>query len=183
MDKRLGTLIDSYRDEFVAKLQEWIRVPSVKGDPAEGAPFGPEIGRMMKLAMKTAEEMGFSVRAFDGYACDATLGDREDVLGVLGHLDVVPVGDGWERDPFGAEIADGRLVGRGTADDKGPAVAALFAMKAILDAGIPLSRKCRLILGCDEECGMEDLTYYEKKIGLPALGFSPDVNFQLINTE
>ena len=183
MDKRLGTLIDSYRDEFVAKLQEWIRVPSVKGDPAEGAPFGTEIGRMMKLAMKTAEEMGFSVRAFDGYACDATLGDREDVLGVLGHLDVVPVGDGWERDPFGAEIADGKIYGRGSNDDKGPTLAAMYAMKALKEAGIPLKRSIRLIMGGDEECGWECMRYYSAHAAMPEIGFSPDASFPLINTE
>ncbi len=75
------------------------------------------------------------------------------------------------------------MIGRGTSDDKGPGVAALFGMKAIMDAGIPLRRRCRLILGCDEECGMEDLKYYEKKVGLPDMGFSPDANFPLINTE
>lgn len=75
------------------------------------------------------------------------------------------------------------MIGRGTSDDKGPGVAAVFAMKAILNAGIPLRRRCRLILGCDEECGMQDLEYYEQKIGLPDRGFSPDANFPLINTE
>ena len=94
-----------------------------------------------------------------------------------------PRATGWTHDPYGAEIIDGRMIGRGTSDDKGPGVAALFGMKAIMDAGIPLRRRCRLILGCDEECGIEGLKYYEKKVGLPDMGFSPDANFPLINTE
>ena len=183
MDKKVYELIDSYRDEFVADLRRWIQVPSVKDAPAPGAPFGTEVRRMLDLAMADGERLGFPARNFDGYACDMTLGDAPETIAVLGHLDVVPEGDGWDHDPYGGEIIDGRLIGRGTSDDKGPGVAALFAMKAILDAGIPLRRRCRLILGCDEECGMQDLEYYEEKIGLPAMGFSPDANFPLINTE
>ena len=183
MNAKINELIESYREEFVSTLQQWVRVPSVKGEPAEGAPFGREIGRMMDLAMKTAADMGFAVRAFDGYACDATLGEAPDVLGVLGHLDVVPVGDGWERDPFGAELADGKIYGRGTNDDKGPVLAALFAMKALKEAGVPLKRSIRLILGGDEECDWECMHYYAAHARMPRIGFSPDASFPLINTE
>ena len=183
MDPKISALIDSYRDEFVQTLQEWVRVPSVKGEPAEGAPFGKDIARMMDLAMKTAEGMGFAVRAFDGYACDVTFGDRPEMLGVLGHLDVVPVGDGWIRPPFGAEIADGKIYGRGTNDDKGPTLAALFAMKALKEAGIPLRRSIRLIMGGDEECDWQDMAYYAARAEMPEIGFSPDASFPLINTE
>ena len=183
MEKRIEELIESYREEFVATLQEWVRVPSVKSAPTEGAPFGPEIGRMMDLAMKTAEDMGFAVRAFDGYACDATFGDAPEVLGVLGHLDVVPVGDGWIKPPFGAEIEDGKIYGRGTNDDKGPTLAALYAMKALKEAGIPLRRSIRLIMGGDEECDWECMHYYAEHAQMPEIGFSPDASFPLINTE
>ena len=78
MREKLNARVDSYRDEFVRTLQEWGRVPSVRSEPAEGAPFGKDVARMMDLAMHTAEEMGFAVRGFDGYACDATLGDRPE---------------------------------------------------------------------------------------------------------
>ncbi len=183
MDARIEKIIDGYRDEFTAVLQEWVRIPSVKGEAAQGAPFGKEIARMMDKARETAAGMGFAVRTFDGYACDATLGDREEVLGVLGHLDVVPAGDGWIRDPFGAEVADGRIWGRGTNDDKGPTLAALYAMKALKEAGIPLRRSIRLIMGGDEECGWECMEYYAKHAEMPEIGFSPDAAFPLINTE
>ena len=102
---------------------------------------------------------------------------------MLGHLDVVPVGDGWTKPPFDALIENGRIYGRGTNDDKGPALAALFAMKAIRDAGIPLRKGIRLILGCDEESGWEDMAYYGAHERIPDVGFSPDASFPLINTE
>ncbi|MBQ6506612.1 MAG: Sapep family Mn(2+)-dependent dipeptidase, partial [Clostridia bacterium] len=183
MEQKLHDLIESYRDEFVKTLQEWIKIPSIKDAPAEGAPFGKEIGRMMNLAVETGRKMGFAARTFDGYACDLTLGDAEEKIAVLGHLDVVPVGDGWIKPPFGAEIEDGRIYGRGTNDDKGPSLAAMYAMKAIREAGIPLKRSIRMILGGDEECGWEDMAYYAEHAEMPEIGFSPDASFPLINTE
>ena len=183
MNQKVAELIDSYREEFVDTLQRWVRVPSVKGEPAEGAPFGGEIRRMLDLALKTCGEMGFAVRNFDGYAGDATLGDAPEAIAVLGHLDVVPVGDGWTCDPFGAEIRDGKIYGRGTNDDKGPMLASLFAMKAIREAGIPLKKSIRAIMGCDEECGWGCMKYYTAHAQMPAVGFSPDASFPLINTE
>ena len=183
MDARVNRLIESYREEFVSTLQEWVRIPSVKGEAAEGAPFGKEIAQMMEKAADTGRRMGFPVRTFDGYALDMTLGDAPEVLGVLGHLDVVPVGDGWLKDPFGAEIEDGKIYGRGTNDDKGPSLAALFAMRALKEAGVPLKRSVRLILGGDEECGWECMDYYRNHAEMPEIGFSPDASFPLINTE
>jgi len=181
---RLDAALAALENDMTDTLARWIRVPSVRAErSAENAPFGAEVRRALDTAMADIRRLGMQPRDVDGYCCDAEIGEGEETIAVLAHLDVVPEGDGWDHDPYGAEIIDGRMIGRGTSDDKGPGVAALFAMKAILDAGIPLRRRCRLILGCDEECGMQDLEYYEKKIGLPAMGFSPDANFPLINTE
>ena len=183
MKQKVCELIDSYREQYVEMLRRWVRIPSVKSGKEPGAPFGREIRRMLDTAMADAREMGFDVRNFDGYACDVTLGDAEEKIAVLGHLDVVPVGDGWTKPPFEALIENGRIYGRGTNDDKGPALAALFAMKAIREAGIPLKRSIRLILGCDEEEGWEDMAYYGAHEQIPDIGFSPDASFPLINTE
>ncbi|MBR0266180.1 MAG: dipeptidase PepV [Clostridia bacterium] len=183
MDKKVYDLIDSYRDEYVETLRRWVNVPSVKGAPAEKAPFGSEVRRMLDTAMEDARKLGFETRDFDGYACDITLGDAAEKIAVLGHLDVVPVGDGWTKPPFEGVIEDGKMYGRGTNDDKGPTLAALYAMRAIRDAGIPLKRSIRMILGCDEESGWEDMEYYGKHEQIPEVGFSPDAMFPLINTE
>jgi len=181
---KLDAALEALQSDMIKTLQRWIRVPSVRAErSADNAPFGAEVRRALDVAMEDIARLGMKPRDIDGYCCDAEIGEGEDPLAVLAHLDVVPEGDGWDYDPYGAEIVDGKMYGRGTGDDKGPGVAALFAMKAILDAGIELKRPCRLILGCDEECGMQDLEYYEEKIGLPAMGFSPDAEFPLINTE
>ena len=183
MDRKIYDLIDGYREEFVRTLRDWIRIPSVKGEAADGAPFGREVRKMLDRAMADAGSMGFAVRDFDGYACDVTLGGAAEKIAVLGHLDVVPAGDGWTHPPFGADMEGGRVFGRGTNDDKGPSLAALFAMRAIREAGIPLKKSIRLILGCDEESGWEDMAWYAAHTDMPETGFSPDASFPLINTE
>ena len=185
MDAKLNAIIESMHDEMIDTLQKWIRVPSVKGEAAPGAPFGKEVRSMLDMALADCEQMGFKTQSFDGYIAHADLGEGsdEDALAILAHLDVVPEGDGWKYPPYGAVIENGRMYGRGTSDDKGPAVAALYAMKAVKDAGIPLRRKVRLILGCDEESGWEDIAHYNKVATMPRMGFSPDASYPIINIE
>lgn len=185
MDAKLNAIIESMHDEVIDTLQKWIRVPSVKGEAAPGAPFGKEVRSMLDMALADCEQMGFKTQNFDGYIAHADLGEGsdEDALAILAHLDVVPEGDGWKYPPYGAVIENGRMYGRGTSDDKGPAVAALYAMKAVKDVGIPLRRKVRLILGCDEESGWEDIAHYNKVATMPRMGFSPDASYPIINIE
>ena len=185
MDAKLNAIIESMHDEMIDTLQKWIRVPSVKGEAAPGAPFGKEVRSMLDMALADCEQMGFKTQNFDGYIAHADLGEGsdEDALAILAHLDVVPEGDGWKYPPYGAVIENGRMYGRGTSDDKGPAVAALYAMKAVKDAGIPLRREVRLILGCDEESGWEDIAHYNKVATMPRMGFSPDASYPIINIE
>lgn len=185
MDAKLNAIIESMHDEMIDTLQKWIRVPSVKGEATPGAPFGKEVRSMLDMALADCEQMGFKTQNFDGYIAHADLGEGsdEDALAILAHLDVVPEGDGWKFPPYGAVIENGRMYGRGTSDDKGPAVAALYAMKAVKDAGIPLRRKVRLILGCDEESGWEDIAHYNKVATMPRMGFSPDASYPIINIE
>jgi len=180
----LKNVIEQLRGEMTETLARWIKIPSVKGDPAPGAPFGMEVRRALDAALEDAAAMGFSVRNFDGYAGDVRMGpEGVNPLAILAHLDVVPAGDGWKQDPFSGEIVDGKMYGRGTSDDKGPAAAALYAMYALKKAGIKLTREVRLILGCDEESGSACMDYYMKHCDMPKVGFSPDANFPVINTE
>ena len=157
-NERLDAELKALEGDMIETLQRWIRVPSVRAErSADNAPFGENVRRALDTAMADLKRLGMKPRDVDGYCCDTEIGQGDEVIAVLSHLDVVPEGEGWAHDPYGAEIIDGRMIGRGTSDDKGPGVAALFAMKAIMNAGIPLRRRCRLILGCDEECGMQDL--------------------------
>ena len=183
MDAKLEKILDEMEGELVELLNRWIAVPSVKSEAAPGAPFGAEVRRMLDTAMKDIRDMGFTVRDFDGYACDAEMGTGDEAIAVLGHLDVVPAGDGWTMDPFGAQTEDGRMYGRGMSDDKGPAAAALYAMYAIRKSGLPLKREVRLIFGCDEESGMQCLDHYCKCEEIPAMSFSPDAEYPLVNSE
>ncbi len=180
----LNAIIEELRNPLIDMLRRWVAIPSLKAAPAPGAPYGPEVRRALDAALADAQKLGFEVRDIDGHAGDVRMGPLDqDPLGILVHLDVVPVGDGWQVDPFGGLLEGDRLYGRGTSDDKGPAVAALLAMYAVKQAGIPLSREVRLILGCDEETGMEDMKYYAAQGLMPKTGFSPDASFPVINTE
>lgn len=183
--ENLDRIIESLKQPMIDTLAQWIKVPSVKGEKEDGAPFGKEVRTMLDTAIATCEDLGFRTKNVDGYAMHADLGEGndEDALAILAHVDVVPVGDGWHYPPFGAVIEDGKMYGRGTGDDKGPAVAALYAMKAVQMAGIPLKRKVRLILGCDEESGWEDMAYYTAHETMPRMGFSPDADYPVINIE
>ena len=182
--EKVNAWIDAHRQDYIDMLTRWVRIPSIKSEAEKDAPFGPELRRMLDTAAQDIRAFGFPVRVFDGYAMDATLGAPEaEPVAVLGHLDVVPVGDGWTRSPFGAESENGRIYGRGTSDDKGPSIAALFAMKALAECAVPLRRSVRLILGCDEESGWEDMAWYAAHTQMPEIGFSPDAGFPIINTE
>ncbi len=183
MNQRIDTAVEALRDDVVDTLARWIRIPSEELPAEDGAPFGKPLREMLTVALQDAKRLGFRVRDFDGYIGDAEMGEGPETMGILVHLDVVPAGDGWRMDPFGGIIEDGKMYGRGTSDDKGPAVAAMFAMKAVLDAGLIPKKAVRLILGCDEESGWLDIQHYQKRVKMPDFGFSPDADFPVINTE
>ncbi|MDO4546685.1 MAG: Sapep family Mn(2+)-dependent dipeptidase [Clostridia bacterium] len=181
---KMDALIDSWQGEMIDMLRGWLAIDSVQAEKsADNAPFGDNVRRMLDLFLADAGKLGFEVDDVDGYAGSAQMGEGSRTLGILAHLDIVPAGDGWTRDPFGGEIADGMIYGRGVQDDKGPALMALYAMRAVREAGIPLKDAVRLIVGCDEETGMSDMRYYAKTRKMPDYGFSPDAEFPLINIE
>ena len=184
MYEKVFAYLDAHAEDYAAQLCRWVEVPSVKGEATPDAPFGKDVRRMLDVAMADAKAFGYETRNFDGYACDITLpGESEEAIAVLGHLDVVPAGDNWATPPFTATRVGDQIFARGTSDDKGPALAALYAMNAIKAAGIPLKKSIRLILGCDEESGWEDMAYYCAHTEMPEVGFSPDASFPIINTE
>ena len=182
--ERIFQWIDDNKNEMIHTLQRWLAHPSIKGEAEENAPFGKEVRRALDAALNDGQALGFAVKDHEGYAGDISMGPAGvQPLGILTHLDIVPVGEGWTVDPFGGVTDDERIIGRGASDDKGPAVAALYAMKAVLESGRPLRREVRLILGCDEESGMGDMAYYAEHAELPKEGFSPDAMYPVINTE
>ncbi|MDO5544675.1 MAG: dipeptidase PepV [Eubacteriales bacterium] len=165
-------------------LQENLRIPSVQGEPEPGMPYGSEVRRSLDHLLAAAEALGFLTVNMDGQLGWCEYGTGEEMVAVLGHLDVVPAGDDWSFDPWGGEIKDGRIFGRGTMDDKGPSVAALFALAALRDSGLPIRRRIRVLWGCNEESGSADMKYYLAHNGeIPVMGFTPDGEYPVINGE
>lgn len=171
-------------DEQLDSLQKLISFPSVsQGKPEKGMPLGRDIHNALTYMLDLATGMGFSARSLDGYCGVVDYGKGEETLMIMAHLDVVPAGSGWTSDPFTLTRKDGRLIGRGTMDDKGPAISALYALRAIQEAGVPLKRKVRVFLGCDEERGMSCITRYKQTEPEPTLAFTPDGQYPVINSE
>lgn len=185
MNRAVDKWIDDHKEELINALTANLNIASVKDtdNAAQGAPFGPMIKKALDNALECGRALGFDTVDYDGYCGAIDMPGGEEQLGVICHLDVVPEGTGWEYPPYGGEIHDGKLYARGTMDDKGPAFAALYAMKAIKDCGIPLKRSVRLILGCDEESGMSCLKHYNKVAKAPTLSFSPDAEYPVVNSE
>lgn len=180
----LNELVLSRQDQLLTCLQENLQIPSVEGTPEPGAPYGIHVRRSLDHVLETAAKMGFKTCNVDGHVGWCEYGEGEEMVAVLGHLDVVPTGDGWTFDPWGGEIRDDRIFGRGTMDDKGPSIAALFALDALQESGLPIRRRIRLIFGCNEETGAQDVKYYLNNGGeIPVMGFTPDAEFPVINGE
>ncbi|EPR26343.1 dipeptidase PepV [Geobacillus zalihae] len=173
------------KDDLVRDVQALVRIPSVRDDQQAqpGAPFGPKVAEALEHMLRRGREEGFRVKNVDGFAGHIEMGHGEKLVGVLGHIDVVPPGDGWTMDPFAAEVRDGRLYGRGAIDDKGPTVAAFYAMKIIRDLGLPLGKRVRLIIGGDEESDWRCVEHYFRHEEMPDVGFAPDADFPIIHAE
>lgn len=182
--KQIDAYFRQHQQELVDAVIRLCRIRSDREDPIPGKPFGEGPAAALQEALCLAGELSFQTRNYDNYVGTVDLNSKPSCLDILAHLDVVPAGEGWTvTEPFSPLVAGDRIYGRGTADDKGPAVAALFAMKAVRDLGIPLSGNCRLILGCDEECGSSDIEHYYSVEKEAPMTFSPDADFPLINTE
>lgn len=175
--------LEEHKDEMIDFLRELVAISSVQGEAEPGYPFGREPARALEVMLEKCRSSGFVVENVENYAGSADINDLSPTLAILTHLDVVPVGSGWSSDPFTLTQVGDRLVGRGAIDDKGPAAAALYAVKAVRELGIPLKNGVRLIFGTNEENGSADLAYYRSKRELPPMVFTPDGEYPLINVE
>ncbi len=183
MNSKVEKWIDDNKDEMIETLQTLISFNSVEASPLPGKPFGEEVYNCLDSALSTADNLGFDIKNLDSYCGIVDDGSGEEMLGILCHLDVVPEGDGWDYPPFAAEIHDEKIYGRGAIDNKGPAVAALYALAAVKNSGLTFKRRVRIFLGCNEESGMECIIYYKKHERIPDMSFSPDSSFPLSNSE
>lgn len=182
MDKLRMQIIEwvcQYAEDMIADIQSFARIRSVsRADLAqENAPFGPECREMLSFALDRAKELGFATMDHEGYCGSAYIGDPENAIAIIGHLDVVPEGDKWIYPPYAATRRGEYLIGRGVSDNKASVVLSLYMMKMFKDLKIDLKHGLRAIMGCSEETGMRDMRYFKKHYGEPVLALIPDASF------
>jgi succinyl-diaminopimelate desuccinylase len=183
VNNQIDAWIDAHREDLISDITRLVAIKSVTGDAAPGLPFGEGPARALDEALALCAEYGFRTKNYDHYVGTAHLNERKTALDILVHLDVVGEGEGWSEDPYKASVKGDTLYGRGTDDDKGPAVAVLYAMRAVKESGIALSCSTRLILGTDEESGSRDLEHFFSVESSAPHTFTPDGAFPVYNTE
>lgn len=183
--EKIHDWFEAHKQEMLLCLQELVRVPSVASDPEPNAPYGKEVARALDTALAMAERFGLETKNYDYRIGEAVLpGTSGKSLGMIGHLDVVPVSDGWSFPPFEGHIDEnGFIVGRGVADDKEGAVLGLFVMRCIRELGLPFPHEIKLLFGCDEETGMTDVAYYAEHARHADLYLVPDAGFPVCFAE
>ena len=179
-------ITNQVKDEFLTSLKTLISYPSVLSEGENGTPFGQAIQNVLEKTLEICRSLGF-ITYLDpkGYYGYAEIGQGAELLAVLCHLDVVPSGDeaDWRTPPFEATIKDGWIFGRGVQDDKGPSMAALYAVKALLDSGVKFKKRVRFIFGTDEETLWRCMGRYNELEETATLGFAPDSSFPLTYAE
>lgn len=183
MSINIGGEIKKYQDEILEDVIKAVSIQSISGAPKEGMPFGEGPAEALNFCLDLASSFGLKVKNVDNRAGHIEYGEGEGLVGVLAHVDVVPAGEGWNMPPFGDTVKDGRIYGRGTMDDKGPAIAAIYCLKTLHDLKIKPKRRIRVILGAAEENGMEDMEYYFAHEEMPDLAFTPDGEYPICNME
>lgn len=177
--------VEARRADLMKDLFDLLSIPSVREDDkaTADAPFGPGPKEALLRFLEIGARDGFVTKNVDNYAGHIEYGSGAETLGVIGHVDVVPVGPGWDSDPFTPEIRDERIYARGSSDDKGPMIAAYYALKMIKELELPISKRVRFIIGTDEESSWQCLDHYLATEDTPDFGFSPDAEFPIINGE
>lgn len=179
--ENINQKIEEMREEILTSIKESVAIESVKGEAKENAPYGEGPKKALDHALALGEKLGFKTGNLDNRIGWVEYGEGEEMAAVLGHVDIVPLGEGWDYDPLGCEIHDGKMYGRGVLDDKGPTIAAIYGLKAIRDLELPIDRRIRVIFGCDEENGSSCVQHYvESGAEMPTIGFTPDADFPVI---
>ena len=176
---------EARKDDFLNDLFMLLKIDSVRDDSkaSKDAPVGPGPKEALESFLALGEKDGFISKNTGNIAGHLEYGEGDEMMGVLAHVDVVPPGNGWDTEPFEPVIIDGKIYARGSSDDKGPGMAAYYAIKMIKEMNLPVSKKIRFIIGTDEESGWQCMDHYLSVEKEPDFGFSPDANFPIINGE
>ena len=173
--------MENYLD-FIDDLKKLIEIDSSEKSGEMGAPFGPNVKKALDEFLLIAKRLGFETINYDGYGAEIDYGKGAEI-GIIGHVDTVPCGDGWDSNPLALTEKDGYLIGRGVADDKGPSLATLYALNELKKSRQTCNKRFRFFIGCNEETGWRDIEYIKTKTALPKFGFSPDGSFPVSYAE
>lgn len=177
--------VEKRKEALITDAQALLHIKSLldEENATADAPLGRGVKKALDFMLERGERDGFIPKNVGNLAGHLEFGQGKELLGILCHVDVVPEGDGWTSDPFGAEIRDGKIFARGALDDKGPTMAAYYAMKIVKDLGLPLTKRVRMIIGTDEESNWRCVDHYFEHEEMPTLGFAPDADFPIIHAE
>lgn len=177
--------VEKRKDDIIKDLQGILQIPSVRNEEeaTEDAPFGVEVKKALDYMLQLGKRDGFTIKNTGNVAGHIEMGEGEGLIGVLGHVDVVPVGENWSVEPFSGTVKDGKIISRGAIDDKGPTLAAYYGMKIVKELNLPLQKRVRLIIGTDEESDWRCMDHYFQVEEMPDMGFAPDADFPIIIAE
>ncbi len=177
-------LVLEHWEEYLLFLRKMIQIPSFHGEKEKDAPYGKGPKEALNQILAFGKKFGFEGKIIDDVICYLQWGeDNEDYIGIVGHLDVVPAGDGWHYPPFDLTENEGYLYGRGILDNKGPITSCLFGMYLLKQAGYIPKKTIRIIFGSDEEVGMREIPVYLKRCLPPTFGFTPDCKYPVVYGE
>ncbi|WP_297131045.1 Sapep family Mn(2+)-dependent dipeptidase [Terrisporobacter sp.] len=179
----LSAKIDELSQDLINDIVDIVKIPSVEGKSENGFPFGGNVGKALNKALEISQKLGFKTKNLDNYIGYAEYGEGEEYVCVIGHIDVVPEGEGWTHNPYGGEIENEKIYGRGVLDNKGPIISALYGLYSIKETGLKLGTKVRIIFGTNEESGFKDIPYYLEKEEAPLMGFTPDCKYPVVYGE
>ena len=186
MKEKINKKIEEYTQDMINNISNLIKIPSISNEEIteEKMPFGKECNNALEYILNLGKELGFRTKNIDGYCGYIEFGEGEELIGIIGHLDVVPADEkDWKiTKPFEPKVYENKIYGRGAIDDKGPTIAALYAMKVIKDIG-KINKRVRLIVGLNEEKSWKCINYYKEHEEIPVNGFSPDADFPCIYAE
>lgn len=184
MEEKILSKVESLSENLINDILEIIKIPSVKSQSQDDAPFGREIRNALDKSLEISERLGFVTKNIQNKIGYAQYSEGDDYVGVIGHLDVVDVGEGWRNPPFSGHVEDGYIYNRGVLDNKGPIFSCLYGMYALKELGIKTKYPIRIIFGCDEETGrFEDLKCYLENEKPPIMGFTPDCKYPVVYSE
>lgn len=183
MEQKILAEVEALKDEMIGGILDVVRIDSVETEGTPDAPYGEGVKAALAKALEISEKLGFATCNMENQIGYASYGQGDDYVCAMGHVDVVPVGDGWRQPPFSGYIENGTIYSRGILDNKGPIMSCLYGLYALKRLGYEPKHEMRIIFGCDEESGFEDLTYYLKHEKAPAYGFTPDCKYPVVYAE